>query len=309
MDIVFAADDNYAAYLCVAAKSVEAAHPDTEIRFHVLDAGISEANRAAVAANLRGGGGNIRFIDVNPEDFAGFPLNIRHISITTYARLKLGEYIADCDKVLYLDTDVLVRDGLKPLWDTDLGGNWVGACIDLFVERQEGYKQKIGMADGEYYFNAGVLLINLKKWRRHDIFKMSCEWVEQYKDVMQYQDQDILNGRGVLCEQPFQLYADQLCLYGERVCVPPYRPALPRPYQYGDARRRQPLLRLGKAVAQGLHRLGCGTFHRVGRQPDDRSRRMARQTCRPADKAYASKMAQKAVCQILTQDLLTGQTV
>lgn len=89
-----------------------------------------------------GGGGNIRFIDVNPEDFAGFPLNIRHISITTYARLKLGEYIADCDKVLYLDTDVLVRDGLKPLWDTDLGGNWVGACIDLFVERQEGYKQK-----------------------------------------------------------------------------------------------------------------------------------------------------------------------
>ncbi|HGM0084112.1 TPA: glycosyltransferase family 8 protein, partial [Neisseria gonorrhoeae] len=142
-----------------------------------------------------------RFIDVNPEDFAGFPLNIRHISITTYARLKLGEYIADCDKVLYLDTDVLVRDGLKPLWDTDLGGNWVGACIDLFVERQEGYKQKIGMADGEYYFNAGVLLINLKKWRRHDIFKMSCEWVEQYKDVMQYQDQDILNGlfKGGVC--------------------------------------------------------------------------------------------------------------
>lgn len=148
-----------------------------------------------------GGGGNIRFIDVSLEDFAGFPLNIRHISITTYARLKLGEYIADCDKVLYLDTDVLVRDGLKPLWDTDLGGNWVGACIDLFVERQEGYKQKIGMADGEYYFNAGVLLINLKKWRRHDIFKMSCEWVEQYKDVMQYQDQDILNGlfKGGVC--------------------------------------------------------------------------------------------------------------
>ncbi len=27
MDIVFAADDNYAAYLCVAAKSVEAAIP------------------------------------------------------------------------------------------------------------------------------------------------------------------------------------------------------------------------------------------------------------------------------------------
>lgn len=37
MDIVFAADDNYAAYLCVAAKAWKY-HPDTEIRFHVLDA-------------------------------------------------------------------------------------------------------------------------------------------------------------------------------------------------------------------------------------------------------------------------------
>lgn len=142
MDIVFAADDNYAAYLCVAAKSVEAAHPDTEIRFHVLDAGISEANRAAVAANLRGG--NIRFIDVNPEDFAGFPLNIRHISITTYARLKLGEYIADCDKVLYLDTDVLVRDGLKPLWDTDLGGTGSArASICLSKGRKDTNKKSV----------------------------------------------------------------------------------------------------------------------------------------------------------------------
>lgn len=228
----------------------------------------------------------------------------------------MGEYIADCDKVLYLDIDVLVRDSLKPLWDTDLGDNWLGACIDLFVERQNAYKQKIGMADGEYYFNAGVLLINLKKWRQHDIFKMACEWVEQYKDVMQYQDQDILNGlfKGGVCyaNSRFNFMptndAFMANRFASRHTDPLYRDRI-----YGDACRRQPLLRPGKAVAQGLHRVGCGTFHRIGGQPDERSRRMARQTCRPApcvsDKAYASKMAQKAVCQILTQDLLTGQAV
>ena len=72
MNIVFAADNNYAAYLCVAAKSVETAHPDTAIRFYVLDTGISEANRAAVAANLREDS-SIRFITVNSDDFSTFP--------------------------------------------------------------------------------------------------------------------------------------------------------------------------------------------------------------------------------------------
>ena len=201
MNIVFAADNNYAAYLCVAAKSVETAHPDTAIRFYVLDTGISEANRAAVAANLHENS-SIRFIPVSPDNFSTFPLNIKHISITTYARLKLGEYIADCDKILYLDIDLLVKGSLKPLWETDLGDNCVGACIDLFIEEtNKGYKQKIGMEAQEYYFNAGVLLINLEKWRQNDIFKMSCEWVERYKDIMEYQDQDILNGlfKGQVC--------------------------------------------------------------------------------------------------------------
>ncbi|ROU96748.1 glycosyltransferase family 8 protein, partial [Neisseria gonorrhoeae] len=90
MDIVFAADDNYAAYLCVAAKSVEAAHPDTEIRFHVLDAGISEENRAAVAANLRGGGGFFRLFDVNPQLFRGFPYKMRPDCIGGLRPRKLG---------------------------------------------------------------------------------------------------------------------------------------------------------------------------------------------------------------------------
>ncbi|ROU37226.1 glycosyltransferase family 8 protein, partial [Neisseria gonorrhoeae] len=93
MDIVFAADDNYAAYLCVAAKSVEAAHPDTEIRFHVLDAGISEANRAAVAANLRGGGVNFGFIELTPKVFPGYPLNLGNFTITSFPPVNLGNKI------------------------------------------------------------------------------------------------------------------------------------------------------------------------------------------------------------------------
>lgn len=192
MNIVFAADNNYAAYLCIAAKSVEIANFKHKIHFYVLDTGISKDNKEIISANLCN---EIRFISVNPNEFSDFPLTMSHISITTYARLKIGDYITDCDKILYLDIDLLVKDDLKSLWNTNLDNNWVGACIDLLVnENRAYYKQKIGLTKHEYYFNAGVLLINLEKWRQANIFQMACYWTRQYKDVMEYQDQDILNG-------------------------------------------------------------------------------------------------------------------
>jgi putative glycosyltransferase len=192
MNIVFSADNNYAAYLCIAAKSVEISNSKNKICFYVLDNGISEENKAIIAANLCN---KISFIPVNPNDFLDFPLTISHISITTYARLKISEYITDCDKVLYLDIDLLVKNDLEALWNTKLDNNWIGACIDLFVdENRADYKQKIGLTEQEHYFNAGVLLINLKQWRQVDVFQMACAWVKQYNDVMEYQDQDILNG-------------------------------------------------------------------------------------------------------------------
>lgn len=125
------------------------------------------------------------------------PLTIKHISIASYARLKAAEYLPDIEKAIYLDVDILITDSIKDLWNIDLKNNLLAACIDSHIESNPKHKNKIGLKSQSYYFNAGVLLVNLKKWREVELFKRAEKWLSDYRDAIQYQDQDILNG---ICE-------------------------------------------------------------------------------------------------------------
>lgn len=191
MNIIFACDNQYVPYLAVTMSSV-VKHSRSRIHFYVLDLGISEEGKR-VCTHLAGNH-LIDFISVDTADFESLPLTIAHISIACYTRLKVAEYLKDCHRAIYLDIDLLVCQDLTPLWETDLQGNYLGACFDCFIEyREQGYKQSIGLTEHQPYFNAGVLLIDLDKWRSADVLEAGKQWILQYPN-MRYQDQDILNG-------------------------------------------------------------------------------------------------------------------
>mgnify|MGYP003602463125 FL=1 len=189
LKIALASDNNYAPYLATTMLSA-LAHSTQSIDFYILDLGISSENKVI----LNKISNNIKFIAVPIDDFNSLPKTISYISSATYARLKIAEYILDCDQIIYLDIDTLVCQDLLPLWQTSLNDNWLGACFDAYVEYEHPYyKQTIGLADQQYYFNAGILLIDLEKWRSRNIFEDATKWLEQHPDIL-YQDQDILNG-------------------------------------------------------------------------------------------------------------------
>ncbi|SAY51288.1 glycosyltransferase family 8 protein [Neisseria weaveri] len=195
MNIVFASDDNYASYLGVTIFSILMHNQNAKIDFYILDLGISAESREAVSQLVGSHGCSVSFVQVDKNDFIQMPQTIDYISIASYARLKVAEYLQDIDRALYLDVDILVTGSLQPLWETDLEGRYVGACFDPYVEFElPGYKNKIGLQEQDYYFNAGVLLMDLGKWRDYDVFAKTLAWLGGYRDVIQYQDQDILNG-------------------------------------------------------------------------------------------------------------------
>ena len=106
----------------------------------------------------------------------------------------LTQYIPDVDKLLYIDVDTLTNGSLDDLWNTDIEQYSLAACKDFFIEiEQADYKAQIGL-ENHHYFNAGVLLINMRRWRELNVLEMSLTWLNKYKDVIKYQDQDILNG-------------------------------------------------------------------------------------------------------------------
>jgi len=141
-------------------------------------------------------GGKFNYIEVDSNIISKLPMpknqNLSHISPATYYRLLVSEILPDyVHKAIYLDCDIIVRGSLKELWNTDIRNNALGAVHQMWREIEDadrlGYPVEFG------YFNAGVLLINLKYWKENDISEKLVQYLTtNYKTILMH-DQDALN--------------------------------------------------------------------------------------------------------------------
>ena len=147
---------------------------------------------------------SIRFFDVgrfiNKYNLFERP----NISVETYFRLLIPELLPSYDKVLYIDGDLIVKDDVSKLFNIDIGENFIGGAIDVagagtvngFDEGQKKYyKEKLRLKKIYLQVNAGVLIMNSKKFREKFTSKYLLEFAEAGQ--FQFQDQDVLN---VICE-------------------------------------------------------------------------------------------------------------
>lgn len=104
---------------------------------------------------------------------------------------------ASVDKVLFLDCDMIIKADIQALWEIDISEYFLGAIEDGGVESNTkfgfGIKRSIGIPADEKYFNAGVLLINLNKWREHNIGHKVIRFISERKGSLFLADQDALN--------------------------------------------------------------------------------------------------------------------
>ncbi|MEE1396888.1 glycosyltransferase family 8 protein [Ruminococcus sp.] len=86
------------------------------------------------------------------------------ISKVTYYRFLLPELITGFDKVLYLDTDIIIRKDISSIFVTNIDEYYVAGVHDIVgyqIEEERCKELNINSLDS--YVNAGVLLLNLKK--------------------------------------------------------------------------------------------------------------------------------------------------
>ena len=119
---------------------------------------------------------------------------IPRITKSTYYRLFLTDLLPKTlEKVLYLDSDIIIRHDLTSLWKYDVNGYALGCIIEQSIDDIEIYNRL--MYPHEYgYFNAGVLLINLVYWRRFDLSSKFLRYIRECPERIKYHDQDVLNG-------------------------------------------------------------------------------------------------------------------
>jgi len=192
---VLACDEGYAMPLATTLRSlVEANRSGWPLEVHILSVGFSENVKRKVVNSLPEGSASIRWLPVDLARFAGWS-TIEHISKATYARLLISSIFPDgVHRALYLDADTLVLDDLSPLWEMDLEGAVLGAVPDegLGTEVRLGNENLAAVPGVRDYFNAGVLLIDLARWREEGIPEKALEYLKRYPHSP-FSDQDALN--------------------------------------------------------------------------------------------------------------------
>lgn len=113
-------------------------------------------------------------------------------NMTAYFKLYIPQVIP-CDKVLFLDCDIVVVRPLTQLYNLDLGDKPFAAVKDpLINELALDYKKSIGLTESDPYFNSGVMLFNLKVLRNNYLFQDMLSILQSGK-YLRFHDQELLN--------------------------------------------------------------------------------------------------------------------
>lgn len=170
INIVFASDNNYAQHTAVAMASVLVnTKVPQKIQFYLIDDEIQQDNKEKITKTVQNLGGNIEFIKIKNSRLEDCYVS-GELSRASYFRLDIANILdKSIEKIIYLDCDLLVYDDIEKMWRLDMGGKPVAATCDLGImasARVRKQKNKfIGLPFDAPYFNAGVLIMDLKKWR------------------------------------------------------------------------------------------------------------------------------------------------
>ena len=196
--IFFSTDDNYIPFLDVAVRSlIQNASKENFYRIIVLNTGLDEKNVRLVKKNETDYA-TVQFLDISDkvEDIKAHFRNIYHFSVVTYYRLFIASLFPEYEKVIYLDCDLVVLDDVAKLYDVDLGDNILGGSLEGFVYSTPEFRRYASEAvgvDPSRYINAGVIVIDLNKFRLHRIEEKFIHLITRYNFDTIDPDQAYLN--------------------------------------------------------------------------------------------------------------------
>ncbi len=164
--------------------------------FHVLTDKISEHNREKVKKMElelnKIFSCEILIHVILPTEFIG--LKMWRNSYIPYYRLLINRILPkNLQKVLYLDgSDTFINDDIRELFALDLKDCFSAVVQDTGESPFVGEAVKNSEEEFKnFYFNSGVMLINLSEWRNHDIEEKSLNYIKS--NELSLPDQDTLN--------------------------------------------------------------------------------------------------------------------
>src|SRR5690606_25321038 len=188
INIALCSDENYIKYCCTVISSIVSNTQNLEkIKFHILTPGLSSQTKNRIKEWGKTTKINITINTANTDEFKN--INTGRFSTSALLRLNIEKYLPpNINKLIYLDSDVIILDDIAKIYMQGLEENTIAAVLDLATDQNHSYSL---LNNNNNYFNSGVLIIDMEKWKKLNILKKSLDILNSKK--LKYPDQDALN--------------------------------------------------------------------------------------------------------------------
>ena len=200
INLLYCFDENYNKQALLSLTSI-LENTKTKINFHIIHK--NPETLLVEFEQLINKYVNLNSIEIHEFNKEGvyFPkLNKSHVSEATYYRIFINKYLnSEVKFYLYLDADIVCINSFEKEYfeycnNLNASSFTIGAVVEKnkkTIVNEDTFERL--MLNGDFYFNAGVMLINYHNWIEFDITSKLIELLEEYKERIVFWDQDVLN--------------------------------------------------------------------------------------------------------------------
>jgi lipopolysaccharide biosynthesis glycosyltransferase len=175
--IVCCSDEQYMPLTATMLMSLVRNHTSHELlNVYIINNGVSQATQHNIDNLFSSENIVINWLPVDPKQIPSIlEISDQYENISCHYYRLLTPYLLSqkITKVLYLDVDLVILKDISELWKIDFNNHIVAATQDFLESCGNAISNciELGIDPRAKYFNSGVLLIDLKKWREQDISK------------------------------------------------------------------------------------------------------------------------------------------
>lgn len=200
IDICYYSSDFYAPYTGISMYSLLKNNKDLNFRLHCIDCGISEDNKHKMQLMANDYGKEFIFHDYTlMEKYIrdDLQLPVCNGSYATYIKIFPDKIFSDYDNILFIDGDTIINGSLEPLFETKMHDQLFAAVkVSLINESWIYDENDPSNLRLQYslkfhnvgYYNIGVFLINLKKWKEIDFGKQIMKTADEHLEIISKAD-------------------------------------------------------------------------------------------------------------------------
>lgn len=195
MNILYASNDGYARHLGVSLYSLlEHNKIMEEIHVFLMSVYMSEENQKKLTEITAGFGRTLTVIEMGDlQERFHSTVDTRGFDISAMTRLFAADALPEeVKRIIYLDCDTVILGDISPLWGMEMGDNLVGMVLEPTAYKK--MREAIDLSKDEPYYNSGVLLMNLERWRREETQNKLMHYYAKKGGNLFACDQDTING-------------------------------------------------------------------------------------------------------------------